>query len=176
KSMSLSDGDKLEACLYVNPSDEFIILTNRGHVIKDVVEELPLYNRNRRGILIIEHQKANPHLAVSASRLSRAQTKENVGVRIVTDKSSLLLTVGDLKYSGNKFGKKLFDEEALGKGHSIEIFMAEADTYEEKKEKKISSKNPIQPPSTIDILKEEIIEVNDKKIHLNRLDLFDEDE
>ena len=175
KSMSISEGDNLVSALYVNPSDEFMILTNRGHVIKDVVEELPIYNRNRRGILIIEHQKANPHLAVSAARLSRAQTKENVGVRIVTDKSSLLLTVVDLKYSGNKFGKKLFDEESLGRGYSIEIFKAESDVEEERKVSKLSKK-PIQPLETIDILKEEVVEIKDQKIHLNRLDLFDEDE
>ncbi|MBU1143308.1 MAG: DNA gyrase subunit A, partial [Firmicutes bacterium] len=175
KSMSISEGDNLVSALYVNPSDEFMILTNRGHVIKDVVEELPIYNRNRRGILIIEHQKANPHLAVSAARLSRAQTKENVGVRIVTDKSSLLLTVVDLKYSGNKFGKKLFDEESLGRGYSIEIFKAESDAEEERKVNKLSKK-PIQPLETIDILKEEVVEIKDQKIHLNRLDLFDEDE
>jgi topoisomerase IV subunit A len=176
KSMSISDGDRMVSALYVNPSDEFIILTNRGHVIKDVVEELPIYNRNRRGILIIEHQKANPHMAVSASRLSRAQVKENVGVRVVTEKSALLLNVADLKYNGNKFGKKLFDEENLGRGYSLEIFRAEADTDEERKEKKLSSKKPIKEVDTIDILKEEIIELKDQKIHLNRLDLFDEDE
>lgn len=176
KSMSISDGDRMVSALYVNPGDEFMILTNRGHVIKDVVEELPIYNRNRRGILIIEHQKANPHMAVSASRLSRAQVKENVGVRVVTEKSALLLTVADLKYTGNKFGKKLFDEENLGKGYSIEIFRAEADSDEERKEAKLSTKKPIKPLDTIDILKEEIVEIKDQKIHLNRLDLFDEDE
>ncbi len=176
KSMSISEGDRLVSALYVNPSDEFMILTNRGHVIKDVVEELPIYNRNRRGILIIEHQKANPHMAVSASRLSRTQTKENVGVRIITEKSSLFLTVADLKYTGNKFGKKLFDEESLGKGYSIEIFKAESDTEEERKVSKLSLKNQVKPLDTIDILKEEVVELKDQKIHLNRLDLFDEDE
>jgi topoisomerase-4 subunit A len=73
KSMSLQDGDEVAGARYVKPGDDFIILTNRGHIIKDVVEELPLYNRTRRGILIIEHQKPNPHLAVSIARLSRQQ-------------------------------------------------------------------------------------------------------
>ncbi len=99
KSMSLQDGDHLVSALYVKPSDDFVMLTNRGHIIKDVVEELPIYNRNRRGILIIEHQKANPHLAVSAARLSRAQQKENVNVRILTEKTAVIMTVQDMKYS-----------------------------------------------------------------------------
>lgn len=174
KSMSLQDGDHLIGARYVKPGDDFIILTSRGNVIKDVVEELPLYNRNRRGILIIEHQKANPHLAVSIARLSRQQQKENVGVRILGEKGSLLCTVNDLKYTGNKFGKKIFEEENLGRGYSIDIFNA----TEEKEERKVDKvvKKKIEPIETIDLVKEEIIEIKDKKIHLSRLDLFDEDE
>lgn len=177
KSMSLQDGDEVAGAIYVKPGDDFIILTNRGHVIKDVVEELPIYNRNRRGILIIEHQKANPHLAVSIARLSRIQQKENVGTRILTDKGSLMLTVNDLKYTGNKFGKKLFDEVDLGQGYAIEIFDAKEEKDEPKIEKVAKKKvEKIEKIEMIDIVKEEVIEIKDKKIHLNRLDLFDEDE
>ncbi|MCR3905872.1 MAG: DNA topoisomerase IV subunit A [Tenericutes bacterium] len=174
KSMSLSEGDEVAAALYVNPSDDFVILTSRGHVIKDVVEELPIYNRNRRGILVIDHQKTNPHFAVSGARLSRQQQKENVEVRIVTEKGSLMLTVSDLKYTGNKFGKKLFDEEELGKGFIIQVFDAKDDDLELKVTKLPPKKTP-NPIETID-LKEEVVTVDDKKIHLNRLDLFDEDD
>jgi topoisomerase-4 subunit A len=175
KSMSLQDGDEVAGARYVKPGDDFIILTNRGHIIKDVVEELPLYNRNRRGILIIEHQKANPHLAVSIARLSRQQQKENVGVLIITEKGSLSCTVNDLKYSGNKFGKKIFEEADLGRGYLIDIFEALEEKDEPKREK-IIKKQTIDPVDPIDLVKEEIIELKDKKIHLNRLDLFDEDE
>ena len=174
KSMSLQDGDYLIGARYVKPGDDFIILTNRGHVMKDVVEELPIYNRNRRGILIIEHQKANPHLAVSIARLSRQQQKENVGVLILGEKGSMQCTVNDLKYTGNKFGKKIFEEADLGRGYSIEIFNA----IEEKEERKVEkvAKKKVEPIETIDLVKEEIVEIKDKKIHLSRLDLFDEDE
>ena len=175
KSMSLSEDDEVASALYVNPGDDFIILTNRGHVIKDVVEELPIYNRNRRGILIVDHQKANPHLAVSAQRLSKAQQKENVKVLIITEKGSLTTTASELKYSGNKFGKKMFDEEAIGKGYSIQIFNAVEEETEDKVEK-VSKKKIIKPAETVDILKEEVVTQDNKKIHLNRFDLFDEDE
>ncbi len=174
KSMSLSDEDELVSALYVSPSDEFIMLTSRGHVIKDIVEELPIYNRNRRGIIVIEHQKANPHYAVCASRLSKVQQKENVDVRIVTEKQAILTTVSELKYSGNKFGKKMFDEETLGKGLSIEIFRAKEEIEEEIKPKPI--KKEVKPEVQADIVKEEIVIKDNKKIHLSRLDLFDEDD
>lgn len=174
KSMSLSDGDEVAAAIYVKPGDDFIILTQRGNCIKDVVEELPLYSRNRRGIMIIEHQKTNPHSAVSLGRLSRMQQKENVGVRIITEKEALLLTANDLKYTGNKFGKKLFEDADLGRGISIEIFPA----LEEKDDLKVLkvTKKKVEPIETLNLVKEEVIELKDQKIHLNRLDLFDEDE
>jgi topoisomerase-4 subunit A len=174
KCMSLSEHDAVVSALYVGSGDEFVILTNRGHVIKDVVDELPIYNRNRRGILIIDHQKANPHYAVSASRLSRAQNKENASVRIIAEKEALILTVSDLKYSGNKFGKKIFEESNLGSGLMIEIFKV----YEPEDELKPKTmiKKPLPVIDTKDIVKEEVIEVSDKKIHLNRFDLFDEED
>ncbi|RJX26822.1 MAG: DNA topoisomerase IV subunit A [Acholeplasma sp.] len=174
KSMSLQDGDHLVSALYVKPNDDFVMLTNRGHIIKDVVEELPIYNRNRRGILIIEHQKANPHLAVSAARLSRAQQKENVGVRILTEKTAVMMTVQDLKYTGNKFGKKLYDDADLGRGYAIELFEANEEK-EEAIQRKVTKK-PKEQVEPIDLVKEEVIEIKDKKIHLSRFDLFDEDE
>ncbi len=176
KSMSLSDKDEVAAAIYVDPSDEFIILTSRGHVIKDVIEELPLYNRNRRGILIIEPQKNNPHYAASLSRLSKYQTKENVMVRIITEKQSIVLTVSDLKYIGNKYGKKMVEEEVFGKGYSIEISpaLSEPKTLDikPKKIKKIEEPVHIEPKA----VKEEVITLSDKKIRLSRFDLFDDEE
>jgi topoisomerase IV subunit A len=175
KSMSLSEGDVCASSLFVEPGDDFVILTNRGHVIKDVVEELPLYNRNRRGILIIEHQKANPHLAVSASRLSRAQQKENVMVRVLTDQKVLIMYASDLKYSGNKFGKKLLDEDKDGTGRMIEVFPAVDEPKVEPKSKVSKKSQPITEPA-IEKLKEEVVTQGDTKIRLNRLDLFDEED
>jgi topoisomerase IV subunit A len=175
KSMSLSEGDVCASSLFVEPGDDFVILTNRGHVIKDVVEELPLYNRNRRGILIIEHQKANPHLAVSASRLSRAQQKENVMVRVLTDQKVLIMYASDLKYSGNKFGKKLLDEDKEGTGRMIEVFPAVDEPKVEPKSKVSKKSQPIAEPA-IEKLKEEVVTQGDTKIRLNRLDLFDEED
>ncbi|MDX9692345.1 MAG: DNA gyrase subunit A, partial [Acholeplasmataceae bacterium] len=175
KSMSLNEDDELVSALFVSPSDEFIMLTTRGHVIKDVVEELPIYNRNRRGIIVIEHQKTNPHYAVSASRLSRIQLKENVGVRIITETEAILTTVNELKYSGNKFGKKIFDEVEKGSGISIEIFQAKEEIEEEVMKPK-PIKKAVKSEVIAEVIKEEIITKDNKKIHLSRLDLFDEDD
>jgi topoisomerase-4 subunit A len=175
KSMSLSENDYVCGAIYVNPSDDFVILTSRGHIIKDVVEELPLYNRNRRGILIIEHQKTNPHYAASLSRLSKFQQKDNVLVRVITEKQAMLLTVTDLRYVGNKFGKKIFDEEVFGRGYSIDVLPSLNEPMDEEPSRKVKKESPkidIDPHA----VKEEVVTLSDKKIHLSRFNLFDEDE
>lgn len=174
KSMALGDQDELAASIYVDPNDEFVMLSSRGHIIKDVVGELPVYNRNRRGILVVEQQKQNPHFVKSASRLSRAQQKENVSVLVINEKERLKLTVADLKYSGNKFGKKLFDEETAGQALVIEIKPA---VHEEliPFTPKITKKENV-PVDTHIYVKEEVVEKKDQTIHIRRLDLFDDED
>ncbi|MCD8561910.1 MAG: hypothetical protein LRY20_00225 [Acholeplasmataceae bacterium] len=71
--------------------------------------------------------------------------------------------------------KKIFEEADLGRGYLINIFDA-VDEKDEIKKEKIVKKDIIKPLDTIDLVKEEIVELKDQKIHLNRLDLFDEDE
>ncbi len=176
RSMSVAHDDQLVSAMFVHPSDEFVMLTTRGHIIKDIVEELPIYNRNRRGILVIDHQKSNPHFAVSASRLTKQQQKQDVPVLIVTERSSLKTTVSELKYSGNKFGKKMYDDADLGRGYSIEIEGLEEEVVEEKVTERLLKKKikPVLDP--IDILKEEVVQQDQKTIHLSRLDLFDDED
>lgn len=176
KAMSLQDQDEVVSAFFAHPSDDFVILTSRGHIIKDVVEELPIYNRARRGILVVEQQKQNPHYAVSASRLSKAQQKENVSVRMIAEKGWLDVTTSDLKYTGNKFGKKMFEEEILGKGYDIFISDAKDEIESEMKPKKVTTKKKLEPMQETLLKEEEIITHDQKKIKLSRLDLFDEDE
>ena len=176
KGMNIGDKDELVKALYVSERDEFIMLSVRGHVIKDVVEELPVYNRNRRGILVVEHLKSNPHDLVSADRLSRAQSKEDVHVLIVTEKEAIHTSVSELKYSGNKFGKKIYDDQKLGMAEMIKIDDALIDIDIQKPTKKPQPiVENIEEP--LDILKEEeVITKDHKKIHLSRFDLFDEED
>ena len=174
KSMLIPSDDALVAAFYADPGDDFAMLSVRGHVIKDVVEELPVYNRGRRGILIVDRLKSNPHHVVSGSRLSRAQTRENTGVVIVTEKGSLSCTVSDLKYSGNKFGKKMVDENELGAGVHLEIKEAIDDTPSPKPKPRPSQNND-KGPATLDVT-EETVNDGKKTIRLSRFDLFNDEE
>lgn len=176
KSIALSEDDNLVQALYVNPSDDFILLTVRGHIIKDFVDELPVYGRGRRGILIVEQLKKEPHFVVSAARLSQLQQKEDVEVRIVTDKKRFDFKVSDLKYVGNKFGKKMIDVVQDGDGYEIQIFSASTIEQSEDKETPVLKKKKATKKKVIELYSEDIVINNDQKIHINRLDLFDEDE
>ena len=57
----------------------------------------------------------------------------------------------------------------------LDLSEAMRDIKEDKVEK-VSKKKIIKPAETVDILKEEVVTQDNKKIHLNRFDLFDEDE
>jgi len=172
KSMALNEDDELAAAFFARESDDFYVLTSRGHVIRDTVNAIPRYARNRRGVILIEKQKKDPHLIVSASRLSRAQVKEDVKVRLLSTKSLLLTTVNELKYSGNKFGKKMLED-----GYYLEIYKAEQEEVEVKQQPKIEKpiiKKEIDKPAKV--IEEAIVTKDERKIRVSRLDLFDDEE
>ena len=176
KGMNIGDEDELVRALYVSERDEFMMLSVRGNVIKDVVEELPVYSRNRRGILVVEHLKSNPHDLAYADRLTKAQTKEDVDVLVVTEKDAFHTVVSELKYSGNKFGKNIYDEKKLGSAYMLKIADATLDIEIVKPVKKIEKKIETDVEVEDIVKEEEIITKDHKKIHLNRFDLFDDED
>ena len=157
KAISLQDSDFVTSAFYAAEDDDFLILTTRGHVIKDVVLELPLYNRARRGILVIDRQKQNPHFSSTAIALSKEMQKQNSKVEIITSTTKLELTINDLKYTGNKFGKKIFDETKLGEATHFYI-------------EKIFPEKKAFKPTVIN----EDFEEEQEKITISRFDLFED--
>ncbi|VEU80860.1 DNA topoisomerase IV subunit A [Haploplasma axanthum] len=170
QGMMISDDDELVEAFYAFDSDDFVMLTVRGHIIKDNVSELTVYSRNRKGIRIVENLKSNPHYIVSAARLSKYQEKENVKSLLTSTKQTYEVTVSEYKYSYNKYGKKMFDEN-VEKGYKIFIEDAidEVPVVIKKKPEKI-----IFDEINAVVEEEKIINKN-KKIHLSRLDLFEDD-
>ncbi|CDR31130.1 DNA topoisomerase 4 subunit A [Acholeplasma oculi] len=166
KSMALGEHDEVAVAFYAKPTDDFYFLTSRGHVIKDTVSELPKYARNRRGIILIERIKTSPHFIVSAARASKQQIKENVKVRLLSSKELLETDLQDLKYSNNKFGKKMIED-----GYYIEISPSVEPETEVKVTKKVVKQEEVVPK----VLEETIETKQNQKIRLSRLDLFDEE-
>lgn len=171
RGMLLANDDELVYSIYANQEDDFYFLTSRGHAIKDSISLLPLYNRARRGVSILERLKSNPHYVKSVQRVTKNQANEDSEVLVITDNNHFKFRVSDLKYSSNKFGKKLYDETIYGEAYYFEITPSFTDEIMLKKPTKTKVNKEIVEIKTIP----EIIETKDnKKIKLNRLDLFDD--
>ena len=169
--MMIGDKDELAEAFYAFDSDEFVMLTSRGHIIKDTVSELAVYSRNRRGIRVVENLKSNPHYIVGAARLSKYQEKENVKSLLTTNKQTYELNVSEYKYNYNKYGKKMFDEK-IEQGYKISI----EESIDEVPIVLVNKKEKISYEDIKTKVKEEpSIIKNNKKIHLSRLDLFDDE-
>lgn len=168
--MAIGEDDELVEAFYAFDSDSILMLSIRGHIIKDSVSELAVYNRNRRGIRVVENLKSNPHYVVSAARFSRYHERENVKSLLVTTKQTYELTVDQYKYSYNKYGKKMFEED-VEKGYKLIIEEAteEIPIVLKSKPKKIDFVEVNK------VIEEEKIINNNKKIRLSRLDLFDDE-
>src|SRR5690554_132677 len=170
----LLTNDELAEALYAFDDDGFVMLTIRGHIITDSVNELAVYNRNRRGIRVVENLKSNPHYIVSAARISKHQEKDDVESLLVTTKQTYHLKVNEYKYNYNKYGKKMFDEkEELGYKILIEESLNEIPIMLNKKQEK--------EKITFTQIKDSIEEKpklknnKDEKIIVSRLDLFDDE-
>ena len=170
----LLTNDSLAEAFYAFDDDGFVMLTIRGHIITDSVNELAVYNRNRRGIRVVENLKSNPHYIVSAARISKHQEKDDVESLLVTTKQTYHLKVNEYKYNYNKYGKKMFDEkEELGYKILIEESLNEIPIMLNKKQEKekitfTQIKDSIEEKPKIKNNKEE-------KIIVSRLDLFDDE-
>ena len=172
KSMLLQPKDKVRAAFFLEPEDEIVIFTSRGHIIKESAEGLPLYNRYRRGVLVIDRLKSNPHLIKGGARLSKNQVKEDVEVLLICDKGSNKTTASELKYSANKYGRKVLEPNELGEPYLLQIKPAFAD--EIKVTKPAPQVKKAEEFVETKILAEEIETKDKKKIRISKFDLFDD--
>lgn len=173
RAIALNDTDSLATAFYAKDNDDFYVLTSRNHIIKDSVYELPTYARYRKGILLIERQKQNPHYIVSAQRVSKEHLKLDAKVRITTTKSGLLTTVSDLKYNGNKFGKKMLDED---KGSALYLDIQAVFESDDDREVIIKPIKKTEVKIETKVKEEAVLTKSHQQIRVSRLDLFDDEE
>ncbi|NLL69105.1 MAG: DNA topoisomerase IV subunit A [Acholeplasmataceae bacterium] len=171
KSMLLQPDDYVRSAFFAEPEDEIVILTSRGHIIKESAEGLPLYNRYRRGVLIIDRLKSNPHLIRGGQRLSRNQVREDVEVNIICEKGSMKKVASDLKYSANKYGRNVVEDD-LGEPYELQIKPAFADEIKTTKPAPQAKAN--EEFVETKILAEEIQTKDNKTIKISKFDLFDD--
>lgn len=186
KGMLINDEDELVSCKYMDIKDDLLILTNRSHIMQDNVSSLPLYGRNRRGVMIIEKQKKLPHSAVFMLRYTKNQKQNDVDINIVFEKGSQILKTSELKSLNNKFGQKIeFEDIDLGSPLTFNIKQLNEDYKIDSNLLIIDDNKQTKPIKTPDIIQEKhfndiLSEVKKKtkkgeKVIVSKLDLFDDD-
>ncbi len=174
--LKLQENDYLASANYTRNNDEFVLLTNRGNIKRFKVSELKLFSRYRRGTQMIKYIKTNPHIVVSAKRLSPEQLKENVDVTIINLISNLEIKAKDLKNSQSDSGILLVDTKTLGEPIDILINdtlkKEEFDILENNTIEKIEAKT--NKEDKIDIFKGLDIDLDKNDSEDDIIDLFND--
>ncbi len=106
KSMNIKAKDSLAKAIYAKETDELLILSNRGHIKKESVSNLPLSKRLRASVLIWASRARNPHFIVDVARVSPEHIEENAAILLTAKKNSIALSMKDLKPSVAEYGKQ----------------------------------------------------------------------
>lgn len=195
KAIALKPKDYVVQAFYANKNDDFLILTNRGYIKRQKVEELTLSKRARSGQAVIKKIKSNPHLAVGAVKLTANQYKENVDLTIVYNNGVDVLKVFDIKYTQTDAGTNILadglgeptrmmicppknmdiapsDDYLIEKDNNIDLF-----SFENMEEKPIkASKSKTIEDELDEILKNEAKSKDEGNIKFENISLFDDEE
>ena len=203
-SVKLDPTDKVVKAIYAKSSDDILILTSLGNIKRDKVDNIPMSKRLKATTELIKLRKRNPHFIRDVSRVSIEQFKENVDVLVTAKQGSLLLKIEDLK-SNAEYGKPFLDTAVYGKSLFITLNPASAEADDEELIEKGSvvlttpKKQPVvktpkpkkivetkeEPAKTVEISTPVVSEsketadlehTDDKKIHIKKLSLFEDDD
>ncbi len=195
KAIALKPKDYVVQAFYANKNDDLLILTNRGYIKRQKIDELTLSKRARSGQAVIKKIKSNPHLAVSAVKLTANQYKENVDLTIVYTNGVDVRKVFDIKYTQTDAGTNILadglgepermmicppkildiapsDDYLIEKDNNIDFF-----SFENMEEKPIkASKSKSIEDELDEILKNESKSKDEDNIKFEKISLFDDEE
>ena len=188
KSMQVKSKDKLVKAIYAKSSDDFLILSSKGNIKRDKVDNIPLSKRLRASVIIWSDRNRNPHFIRDVSRLYTEQVAADVPILITAKKGSITFKISDLKPSVAEYGKNYLSDTTYGKSLFINLGQVpeEADLdlvdegndliYEDKTETKPKQKvsTHIIEVNDIDEADEDEI-IEDKKVKITKLSLFDDE-
>lgn len=184
-ALRLKENDKMVKAIYASSDDELLILSSKGHIKRDKVENFPLNKRLRATVVLWSDRTRNPHFIRDASRLSSEQIKEDVEILITAKRGSYSMNVSDLVTSVAEYGRRYLNESTYGKSLFINlgIVLEKEDTdlidegleVEETPKKKLAR---IKMDKTHEIKHKEVQDtenIDEKKIKITKLSLFDDD-
>lgn len=195
KAIALKPKDYVVQAFYANKNDDLLVLTNRGYIKRQKIDELTLSKRARSGQAVIKKIKSNPHLAVSAAKLTANQYKENVDLTVIYNNGIDVLKVFDIKYTQTDAGTNILadglgepigmmisqpknpdiapsDDYLIEKDNNIDFF-----SFENMEEKPIkASKSKSIEDELDEILRNESKAKDEGNIKFEKISLFDDEE
>lgn len=187
KSLKITSDDKVVKAIYVTSSDDFLVLTHLGNIRRERVANIPLNKRLRTPITLFSERKKNPHFIRDVARLTVQQEKENVMILISCKKGSIELPISELKASVAEYGRTYVHDEEYGKALFINIEKPNENVEEQdildvgEMIQETTKKEPKEKKNVDYVKKEQTVEetdekIEEKKIHIKKLSLFDEDD
>ncbi|MBU1145497.1 MAG: DNA topoisomerase IV subunit A [Firmicutes bacterium] len=114
KGMNLRD-DVLIGAKFASliSKDEILLLTNRGGLKREFVQNIERGHRPAKGKLYLKHVKTNPYEFVGMICENVFRLKEFITFRIITNKDSLVIPGVDLKSDRFEHGIPYLEKEAI---------------------------------------------------------------
>jgi topoisomerase-4 subunit A len=114
KGMNLRE-DEMVAAMYVTSTskDEIILLTNRGAVKREFVQNIETGHRPAKGKLYLKSVKTNPYEFVGGSSINMFYLKDYVTLRIELETTSLIIPGDELKPDKYEHGIPYVERDQL---------------------------------------------------------------
>ena len=114
KGMNLRE-DEMVAAMYVTSTskDEIILLTNRGAVKREFVQNIETGHRPAKGKLFLKSVKTNPYEFVGGSSINMFYLKDYVTLRIELETTSLIIPGDELKPDKYEHGIPYVERDQL---------------------------------------------------------------
>ncbi len=197
KSMRLNPKDKLVKAIYARSDDEMLILSSRGFLKRESVDNFPLSKRLRASVILWTDRKRNPHLVKDVARISKKHFKEDADVLLTSKKGSIGFKMSDLKPSVAEYGREYIKHTTFGPSLFINVSTVEEEPDLELIQAQTETLNIIKEAAQEKVLKNDVVKVekpvkeepkikekplkeevksleDDEKIKITKLSIFDD--
>lgn len=113
--------DTLVKAIYAKTKDDLLVLSSKGNIKREKVENFPLNKRLRATVVFWSERKANPHFIRDVIRFNKAHFENNSVILLTAKKGSYSFEIKDLKPSVAEYGRPVLSEKQYGKSLFINI-------------------------------------------------------
>ncbi len=145
--------DTLVKAIYAKSKDDLLVLSSKGNLKREKVENFPLNKRLRATVVLWSERKVNPHFIRDVVRFNKTHLDHNSEILITAKKGSYAFNIKDLKTSVAEYGRPTLSEKQYGKSLFINIEQVfedlDQDLIEEGKELLLEQNNNLKNKSEV---------------------------